>query len=531
MSAHDRALRAAARRATARSACSSVHDKEGDDPRFTDDDLRLAETLRAARRGRGRALAARRARRAAPRRRRPGARAAAARARAPRRDRPGADVDPARAAGGRGGDRPTRTRARGLAALRELVVATLQDVRRLAVELRPKALDDFGLVARARAARRQTFAEQTRHRRRRRGAARRRRGCRPRSRRPLYRIVQEALTNVVKHAQAQRVSVVLDTQGWQSVTAVIEDDGRGFDPASTRERRPRPARHARAGRAARRAAAASSRPGAGTTRRRRGAGRVIETIRVLIVDDHAVVRSGPAPAARRARRTSRSSARPATCATRSSRRAREKPDVILSTSSCRARAASRRRRAVLKEAPDAKVLVLSMQDDPRYVREAFAAGASGYVLKEAADTEVVQAVREVAGGGRYVHPALGARLVAGRGGGAAPRRGGSALRPRARGAAPARARPHEPGDREDALHLGAHGRDAPGAHHAEAPPRRPAPSSSATRSRTACWTSRERRAATAAPARTSGASAARSQGEPASPRRVSATSCPGDCRP
>ena len=55
--------------------------------------------------------------------------------------------------------------------------------------------------------------------------------------------------------------------------------------------------------------------------------------------------------------------------------------------------------------------MLSMQDDPRYVREAFAAGASGYVLKEAADAEVVDAVREVANGGRYVHPALGARLI------------------------------------------------------------------------------------------------------------------------
>jgi two-component system response regulator NreC len=53
-----------------------------------------------------------------------------------------------------------------------------------------------------------------------------------------------------------------------------------------------------------------------------------------------------------------------------------------------------------------------MQDDPRYVREAFSVGASGYVLKEAADTEVVDAVREVAKGGRYVHPELGARLIA-----------------------------------------------------------------------------------------------------------------------
>jgi DNA-binding NarL/FixJ family response regulator len=65
-----------------------------------------------------------------------------------------------------------------------------------------------------------------------------------------------------------------------------------------------------------------------------------------------------------------------------------------------------------KESPDTKVLVLSMQDDPSYVREAFGAGASGYVLKEAADEEVVSAIRQVAGGGSYVHPALGARLVA-----------------------------------------------------------------------------------------------------------------------
>jgi two-component system response regulator NreC len=67
---------------------------------------------------------------------------------------------------------------------------------------------------------------------------------------------------------------------------------------------------------------------------------------------------------------------------------------------------------MLHESPDSKVLILSMQDDPRYVREAFAAGASGYVLKEAADTELVTAVREVAAGGRYVHPALGARIAA-----------------------------------------------------------------------------------------------------------------------
>jgi DNA-binding NarL/FixJ family response regulator len=67
---------------------------------------------------------------------------------------------------------------------------------------------------------------------------------------------------------------------------------------------------------------------------------------------------------------------------------------------------------LLHEHEGLKVLVLSMQDDPRYVREAFTVGASGYVLKEAADAEVVAAIREVARGGRYVHPELGARLIA-----------------------------------------------------------------------------------------------------------------------
>ena len=66
---------------------------------------------------------------------------------------------------------------------------------------------------------------------------------------------------------------------------------------------------------------------------------------------------------------------------------------------------------LLHEHPAAKVLVLSMQDDPSYVRQAFSAGASGYVLKEAADAEVVSAIREVAAGGRYVNAALGARLA------------------------------------------------------------------------------------------------------------------------
>jgi two-component system response regulator NreC len=66
---------------------------------------------------------------------------------------------------------------------------------------------------------------------------------------------------------------------------------------------------------------------------------------------------------------------------------------------------------IRETAPATKVLVLSMQDDPAYVRKAFSAGASGYVLKDAASTELVQAIHEVAEGHRYLHPVLGARMA------------------------------------------------------------------------------------------------------------------------
>jgi signal transduction histidine kinase len=109
--------------------------------------------------------------------------------------------------------------------LRELVVQTLQDVRRLAVELRPTALDDFGLgAALERLA--STFSDQT-------GTTVELESRLGDDRLPsdvetvLSRIVQEALTNVVKHAQAEHVSIVLQRKGG-AVTAVIEDDGRGF---------------------------------------------------------------------------------------------------------------------------------------------------------------------------------------------------------------------------------------------------------------------------------------------------------------
>ncbi|HEY7602927.1 MAG TPA: GAF domain-containing protein [Gaiellaceae bacterium] len=120
--------------------------------------------------------------------------------------------------------------ARATAELRAEIVQTLQAVRRLAVELRPQALDDFGLVpALERLA--EAFGGDS--------------GLRVDveaslggGRLPaevetaLYRLVQEALTNVAKHASAGHASVIV-TRRDGSVTVVVEDDGRGFGARSS----------------------------------------------------------------------------------------------------------------------------------------------------------------------------------------------------------------------------------------------------------------------------------------------------------
>ena len=202
-----------------------AHDREGSDPRFTEADLRLTETFapRAAvavdlsARVAGDAL--RRVVEAQELERRRLAREL--------HDQTGQELTSVLL--GLKAVEEAKTdeeRTAALAGVREQVVETLHDVRRLAVELRPKALDDFGLVA-ALERLRETFTEQT--------------GMRVEleaqigDRLPsdvetaLYRIVQEALTNIVKHAQATSVSIVL-ARSPRAITAVIEDDGRGFAP-------------------------------------------------------------------------------------------------------------------------------------------------------------------------------------------------------------------------------------------------------------------------------------------------------------
>ena len=68
--------------------------------------------------------------------------------------------------------------------------------------------------------------------------------------------------------------------------------------------------------------------------------------------------------------------------------------------------------ALLESSPETRIVILTMQEDPAFAREALRAGAAAYVLKEAANAELAQAIRQTLEGGTYLQPELGAKLAA-----------------------------------------------------------------------------------------------------------------------
>jgi two-component system response regulator NreC len=136
-----------------------------------------------------------------------------------------------------------------------------------------------------------------------------------------------------------------------------------------------------------------------------------QPIRIVIADDHAVVRSGlrmvldsehdievvaeagDIPSALRAVRAYH-------------------PEVLVLDLNMPGEPSLQAIPRLLGEAPETAIVVLTMQRDPAYAREALRAGACGYVLKEAADAELVQAVRLATDGRTYLNPELGARMAA-----------------------------------------------------------------------------------------------------------------------
>jgi two-component system, NarL family, response regulator NreC len=136
-----------------------------------------------------------------------------------------------------------------------------------------------------------------------------------------------------------------------------------------------------------------------------------ETIRIVIADDHAVVRRGlrqvldaepgfevvaEAGNLDDARRYVRG----------------HHPDILVLDLNMPGGSSLGHIPSIRNEAPDTQIVVLTMQNEPAYARQALSAGALGYVLKEAAEEELVEAIKRAALGDTYLNPRLGARVAA-----------------------------------------------------------------------------------------------------------------------
>ena len=135
-----------------------------------------------------------------------------------------------------------------------------------------------------------------------------------------------------------------------------------------------------------------------------------DPIRVALCDDHAVVRSG----LRRilAEEPDLEVVGEAGTAEEAVEVAKaEQPDVFVMDLGLPDVSGIEATRRVTAASPKTAILVLTVHDDVAYLRKAFEAGAHGYLVKDAADVELVLAVRQVAAGEEYVHPRLGAALL------------------------------------------------------------------------------------------------------------------------
>ena len=161
-----------------------------------------------------------------------------------------------------------------------------------------------------------------------------------------------------------------------------------------------------------------------------------------------------------------------------------KPDVIVLDLSMPGGSGLAAIPRMLEASPGTAIVVLTMENEPRFAREALRAGALGFVLKDAADAELVDAVRAALGGQRYLNPQLGGLIAAARGARGPPdnltEREVEVLRLVALG--------HTNAEISEQLYLSIRTVESHRAHIRRRRAARHARSSSPTRESTACWT-------------------------------------------
>lgn len=136
-------------------------------------------------------------------------------------------------------------------------------------------------------------------------------------------------------------------------------------------------------------------------------------IRVLLADDHAILRAGLRMLIDAQEDMEVvGEAENGDGAVRKARRLR--PDVVILDLAMPGPPSAETTAAIVAERPRTRVLVLTMHDDPGYLRPALLAGASGFVVKRAADAELLLGIRAVHRGGTFIDPALAGSLTRGR---------------------------------------------------------------------------------------------------------------------
>jgi two-component system response regulator NreC len=133
------------------------------------------------------------------------------------------------------------------------------------------------------------------------------------------------------------------------------------------------------------------------------------TITVVLADDHAVVRTGLRLLLTQGGMEVVAEAGDVESALRYVRG--HKPDVLVLDLNMPGEPSLPAIPRLLEASPETRIVVLTMQQEPQFAREALSSGAVGYVLKEAADDELVQAIQAARDGRTYVNPSLGARLA------------------------------------------------------------------------------------------------------------------------
>jgi DNA-binding NarL/FixJ family response regulator len=306
----------------------------------------------------------------------------------------------------------------------DLLQGTLQSIEGVMADLRPPLLEEYGLGA-ALERHIEGFANRT-------GIAvvfddsakEGARSLRIENAVALFRIAQEALNNIAKHAAAKKVRISLALQGLDAVVSV-SDDGRGFDLASAsraagprrggenllrrsrirpRERGARrPVGHAHHARARRSGRGPDRRFQLARQGHQRDRQRPRRMIRILIADDHEVVAEG-------LKQLIEAQADMQVVAIAGDGRdavrqvGELEPDVVIMDLSMPELNGADATRVILEQNPERKVIVLSMYADHEYVRRALKSGALGYVVKRSAAKDVVEAIRAVQAGQRYISP-------------------------------------------------------------------------------------------------------------------------------